>query len=84
MAHYDCSDCGASMGVGYGICTACTPQEVLEAGKRLQLAVDDARQEFRKRQQRLEHKFVEEKTRNLKRLYDTLYKANRPKSRRTP
>ena len=25
MAHYDCSDCGASMGIAYGICKECTP-----------------------------------------------------------
>lgn len=27
MAHYDCSNCGASMGIGFGYCTSCTPKE---------------------------------------------------------
>ena len=27
MTHYDCSNCGESMGIGFGYCSACTPSE---------------------------------------------------------
>ncbi len=33
MAHYDCSDCGASMGIAYGDCGECTPLWVFMAKK---------------------------------------------------
>ena len=27
MAHYECSNCGASMGIDFGFCKNCTPKE---------------------------------------------------------
>lgn len=30
MAHYDCSNCGAHMGIGFGYCRECTPKEYRE------------------------------------------------------
>lgn len=30
MAHYDCSNCGASMGIHFGECRSCTPPEYHE------------------------------------------------------
>jgi predicted ATP-dependent serine protease len=27
MAHYDCSNCGHTLGVSFGICERCTPKE---------------------------------------------------------
>lgn len=27
MAHYDCSNCGESMGICFGSCSSCTPKE---------------------------------------------------------
>jgi len=34
MAHYDCTNCGARMGIAYGICTSCTPKKVFEKEER--------------------------------------------------
>lgn len=28
MAHYDCSNCGESMGIAFGMCTSCTPPSI--------------------------------------------------------
>ena len=30
MAHYDCSNCGESMGIAFGICKDCTPPEYFQ------------------------------------------------------
>ena len=29
MAHYDCDNCGARMGISFGLCNSCTPTEFL-------------------------------------------------------
>lgn len=37
MAHYDCSNCGASMGLYFGECRSCTPPEYHELTKKIAL-----------------------------------------------
>jgi predicted ATP-dependent serine protease len=49
MAHYDCGDCGASMGIAYGSCDECTPRWVKEAQRnynKISSEVDDKVDEF--------------------------------------
>ena len=42
MAHYDCDNCGYSMGNAYGYCSNCTPDWVIEAKKKYKKVVTNA------------------------------------------
>jgi len=33
MAHYDCKECGHTLGIDWGVCTNCTPDEYFELMK---------------------------------------------------
>lgn len=46
MAHYDCSDCGESMGIAWGYCGACTPPEYLELKTHCNDLYDEADEGF--------------------------------------
>jgi len=35
MSHYDCNDCGASMGISFGYCNNCTPKEYFDIKEEL-------------------------------------------------
>ena len=37
MAHYDCSNCGESMGIAWGSCSTCTPLLYLKDKEKLPL-----------------------------------------------
>lgn len=40
MAHYDCSNCGSIMGIAFGICNNCTPEDYIELeGRKRELCV---------------------------------------------
>ena len=36
MAHYDCTNCGHRMGIAFGYCERCTPEEYLEIKGKIQ------------------------------------------------
>jgi predicted ATP-dependent serine protease len=43
MSHYDCSNCGSTLGLFWGECTNCTPKEYLmlkEEGKKIKAAAE--------------------------------------------
>ncbi|WNL50682.1 hypothetical protein RPALISO_95 [Ruegeria phage RpAliso] len=42
MAHYECSDCGAYEGIGFGYCRSCTPPEYRELTKARKQVIDRA------------------------------------------
>jgi len=53
MAHYDCKNCGHTLGVSFGICENCTPKEYFDLQKEITLlrehallAWDDGKEEF--------------------------------------
>ena len=36
MAHYDCRDCGASMGIAFGYCEECTTEDYKKTKKEIE------------------------------------------------
>jgi predicted ATP-dependent serine protease len=55
MSHYDCKNCGHYLGINFGQCEACTPQEFFDLQKELrtlsklsELAWDNESDEARK------------------------------------
>lgn len=97
MAHYDCSDCGASMGIGYGYCTECTPKEVFEADRALKEARKRAEREWEisqsnlrfqmqieqleKERNAVKDRFIESEVGELRQRYKTLYDKHNPRNR---
>lgn len=46
MAHYDCTNCGESMGICWGLCKRCTPKEYLDAAAEFRMIRAKAEQEW--------------------------------------
>lgn len=59
MAHYDCSNCGEDMGIAFGYCMNCTPQEYFDAEKRLDNLNKEAKDEWKSRMKAAEEFFIE-------------------------
>jgi len=81
MSHYECSDCGYSMGVSYGFCSNCTPKEVLEAGVRLKDAEKVAEAQWDEEMKDLKQRFIKDETDSLKKVYEILFNIHSPKNR---
>lgn len=62
MAHYDCSNCGASMGISFGMCESCTPRAVTEAELTEKVAWTEAEQEWRRATDSLRKEFLLRRT----------------------
>ncbi len=77
MGHYDCTNCGAYLGLQYGDCEVCTPAEVRRRKRELTDAVEAAAALFERgvRDQRI--KFIEETTRREREAYDRAYEEGR-------
>lgn len=82
MAHYDCSNCGASMGINFGMCNSCTPKEIFDADKKLQRANIEAVQRWDDLVRELRHSTIESWTRAAReereRVYDRLDPRRQP------
>jgi len=79
MAHYDCSDCGASCGIAYGYCTSCTPQEVIKAKKELDSAYKEAQRLWDKKHKKQKDLFIQNYVKSCKKHYEKLYDKYKPK-----
>jgi len=86
MAHYDCTDCGADYGIGYGHCHRCTPKEVFEleeAVKKARLqAHTDFKRDFAEQIRALElarEDYVATKIRDVEAQYQAAYKKGQKK-----
>lgn len=79
MAHYDCSNCGDSYGIGYGKCDSCTPPEVFAAELRLAQAYGDAEQEWNKKVYELRKEFIAGKVAAAKAEYEAIYESGKKK-----
>ena len=79
MGHYDCSACGAHLGIDYGICEACTPSTVLELERQLasERAKAHARYQLIRPQEELD--YVNQQTAMLSRKYKAELNKWRPK-----
>lgn len=79
MSHYECTDCGYPMGISYGECERCTPEEVKKVIKELECARDDAEVAFDKKYKKVKEKFIKEYIADTKKKHDKLFKAHKPK-----
>lgn len=46
MSHYDCDNCGSTMGLFWGHCTNCTPKEYLDMKEEAERIYKDIKFEF--------------------------------------
>lgn len=46
MSHYDCDNCGATMGIAFGSCNNCTPKEYFQLEKELLLKINELENKF--------------------------------------
>jgi hypothetical protein len=79
MAHYDCNDCGASMGISYGLCPDCTPDDVRKAKAKMLSNYSIIRQEV---YEEFEDKISKKVNRLMKKEradYTRLFEAGKPK-----
>jgi len=97
MAHYDCADCGASMGIGYGTCRECTPTEVFDAQEELRQAAQKAEVEWeksvsclgftqqiekiKKEQDQAREAFLEPMLKDIRKKAKDLYNKHHPRNR---
>ncbi len=76
MAHYDCSNCGAHMGVCFGSCEECTPKEVFEANRKYNSQYHDAVSAWDKLIEKERAKFIAVRTAKAKAEVNRLYKKH--------
>lgn len=85
MAHYDCTDCGNSMGIAYGICSNCTPKIVREKEEEFKNAVNKASHEFyqmvgnslRRKIEEKEQKYIDKKVGKLRSEFKSLFEYHK-------
>ena len=95
MAHYDCKNCGAHLGIDYGECEECTPKEVFKLEKQLTTAKIEAeekayeyywveKKEIDRKTQRLKRlvkEFVDKDTKNIKEAYNDAFERGKKRGR---
>jgi len=79
MSHYDCTDCGTSMGIAYGVCDKCTPQCVKDAQQAMLSAEAEAYKRYQATRCDEETKYVELSTLKENAHYNELYAKHKPK-----
>ncbi len=83
MSHYDCKDCGATMGIGYGLCSSCTPPEVITLKEELKDEINTVEMIYDELNWSSyvseRDKFVEERVGELRKKYQTLYDKHKQK-----
>jgi len=89
MAHYECRDCGAHLGIAYGKCDSCTPQTVRTLEARLSQARYLAEMEFERKNAALyqtlkdaKKVFISTATAELQTEYERVYAENHPRNKR--
>ena len=60
MSHYDCTNCGATEGIAYGICESCTPKKVLDVKKNERRLHEKATKLFEDNNRENKEKFIKE------------------------
>lgn len=78
MAHYDCDNCGAYMGIGYGYCDKCTPREVLDAKSKLESAKESAGRKYERLLIDSRYNFIKQETIVEEQKYKELYEKYKP------
>ena len=66
MSHYDCTNCGATEGIAYGICEFCTPKEILDSKKKDKILHERAAKLFEDDNREKKEKFIKEYVKNNK------------------
>ena len=79
MAHYDCRDCGASMGIAYGICATCTPSAVYKSKADLRGARERAAATYDDEHEEERDRYIENRVSAYAEIYQKLYDSNKPK-----
>jgi predicted ATP-dependent serine protease len=79
MAHYDCSNCGASYGIDWGYCSSCTPKEVLVAKENLAMAQEKANKKWKKKMRDERAAFILSFIKDEQAKHDDLVKRLSPK-----
>lgn len=82
MAHYDCDDCGSSLGIAYGHCDNCTPKIVKELNNEYIYQRRIAETEFDSIMKRKKEEFIEDRTRDIREEYKKEYEKHHPRQRR--
>jgi|TARA_R110000796_G_scaffold37271_6_gene94032 predicted ATP-dependent serine protease len=60
MAHYDCTNCGHTLGISFGRCEACTPQRYFDLQNELKDIADAAVEAWRVHCKKEQLAFVDE------------------------
>lgn len=84
MAHYDCSNCGESLGIGFGKCLACTPLEVFEAETQLRNAHLEAEAEWNAAVRQLRDEFLVRRTAAARANYQATWNRHAPERLKRP
>ena len=77
MAHYDCTNCGDSFGISYGICTKCTPKSVFEAESRLNSAYHQAKIDWDSAVAEIRKEWIAKRTQLEREAYEAEYTKHR-------
>ena len=75
MGHYDCKDCGASLGLHFGVCTNCTPKELLDERAELKEKEQSLLYEWESMMRSEKLKWVKEQISDKKEAYYKKVKA---------
>tara|TARA_R110000803_G_scaffold34347_3_gene75062 strand:- start:50 stop:304 length:255 start_codon:yes stop_codon:yes gene_type:complete len=60
MAHYDCKNCGHYLGIGFGECEACTPQEFFDLQNKIKDLDDLSGHAWNNKTAKLRSDFIKE------------------------
>ena len=60
MAHYDCKNCGHTLGVAFGICERCTPKEYFELQNNIAQLKEKAREKWDKGRDKFIDEYLQE------------------------
>lgn len=60
MAHYDCTNCGSTEGIAFGLCSSCTPAEYFEVQKQIKNICYQADQEWNKHISLVKQQFLDD------------------------
>lgn len=79
MGHYDCRCCGEDYGIDFGHCPKCTHKTVLEAKRRLDKRIEEAKIAWERKIADERQQFISDQTAIERAHYYTLYNNFRPK-----
>ena len=79
MAHYDCSDCGSSMGIAFGYCNSCTPKEYKDAQHELNKIAAEAEVEWSNQTYLLKRQFLKAYKKEQRETIEQLQAQLKPK-----